>query len=195
MPKMNLWVAFSLIAAFILLCPIFLTIYLYTDLRSRKSWFAFYVLRYIKLHGGYAALYRAGVAFHLTNKKAVLLPYKEMLGANKKFRITRGFRMLAYSHVFEAGSRENAAGALALSALMQSGTAVACGVLRKRKKCRSFKADTLFYTDADVLKLSQRVVLVFNLFIVLAAAAKLLLRKILEVVAAYEQNKQKQKSK
>lgn len=182
------------LAAFVLLCPIFFTIYLYTDLREKKCWFAFYVLRVIKLHGGYAQPYRGGIAFHLTNKKAVLLPYAEMRGADRKFRILRGFRMLAYSQVFEIGSKEEAATAIAAAALVQCGSAVAGCVLRTKKKCRSFKADILLHEGKDVLKVSQRVILVFNLLFLMLAAGKLLLRKIMERFSQYEKIRKKQKS-
>lgn len=177
-----------------MVCPIFFTIYLYTDVRTKKCSFAFYVLHFIRLHGGYAQPYRGGVAFHLSDRKAVLLPLREMLGADKKFRILRGFRLFAYSHVFEVGSANSPEKALLLAALVQSGSAVACGFVCSRRKCRSFKSDVLLHEGSDVLKLSQRAILIFNLLLLFSAAVKLLLRKIIEGIKEYERNRKKQKS-
>ena len=186
------WAVGLLLAAFVLFCPIFLTIYLVTDLRRKRCWFAFYILRHVKLHGGYAAPYRSGIAFHLTDKKAVLLPYAEIVSAKGKFQITRGFRVFAYSQVFETGSAAYFGSALLLAAAVQNAAVLLRGVLRTKKKCRRFCGDALLHRDADVLQLSQRIVLGFNLFILLLAGAKLLLRKLMEERKAYGRKRQKQ---
>lgn len=192
---MNEWIIAAAAAAFTLLCPIFFTIYLFTDLHEKKCCFAFYVLRFIKLHGGYAQPYHGGIAFHLTDKKAFLLPFGEMISANKRFRILRGFRLLAYSHVVEIGSAADPGKALILATLAQGGSAAAGAAVKACRKCRSFKSDVLLHQGHDVAKISQRTILVFNLLLLLCAAWKLFLRKILEWSAEHEKNRKKTESK
>ncbi|MFQ7036068.1 MAG: hypothetical protein ACLRTQ_10580 [Candidatus Borkfalkia sp.] len=53
-------------------------------------------------------MYKEGIAFHLTKKKAVLLPYKELGNTRKKFEITDGFQV--YSYHRRNGNRENVGG-------------------------------------------------------------------------------------
>ena len=79
------------VLAAVLLLPIVLSIHLYLDVGEKKLYFGVYVLRVIKLFGGYAAPVRGGVAVHLSRRKAVLLPYAELFAAGKKFEIARCF--------------------------------------------------------------------------------------------------------
>ena len=182
---MSVWIVAAIVALFVLLCPIYFTVYLFTDLQKKKSYFAFYVLHYIKIHGGYAGLYHGGVALHLTDRKALLLPFREMFSAKSRFHITSGFRMLAYSHVLEVGSKNVPGGAIMVAAAAQSGAAIASGILRRKRHCRSFKSDVLLHAEQDVLKLSQRIIFVFNVLVLLFVVGKLLLNKFMEVCAEH----------
>ena len=67
-----------------LLFPVFVNIYLYGDKADGKLGFAFYLFGTFRILSGYAALYTGGIALHLTDKKAILLSYKEILSARKK---------------------------------------------------------------------------------------------------------------
>ena len=169
-----------LAGAIVLLCPVFLSAQLFLDAGAKKCYFSFYLMRLIKVYGGYATLYDRGIAFHLTKRKAVLLPYAEILDTRKKFEITRGFYILAYSHVAEIGRRADPAAALALCAGLQIASGFMAGYVFHRKKCASFKTDVLMHEDKDCLKVSVRAVLPFNLLIVAIAALKIALRKLLE---------------
>jgi hypothetical protein len=59
---------------------------------NRKK-FAFSVRLYgnIKLIGGYITTYKGGVALHISQKKAILIPYKEMNNERKKFSFFNPF--------------------------------------------------------------------------------------------------------
>lgn len=172
--------AAALGAAVVLLCPVFLGVQVFLDAGAKKCYFSLYLFRVVKVYGGYATLYDRGIAFHLTRRKAVLLPYAEIVDTRKKFELWRGFRLLAYSQVIEAGRRSDPASALALCACVQAAASLAAGYLFTEKKCASFKADVLLYERESCLKASVRAVFVFCLAIVLLTAAKLVLRKIWE---------------
>lgn len=162
-----------------LLFPVFLNINLFIDLHSRKLYFAFYVLHFIKIYGGYATLYDEGIAFHLTKNKAALLPYREIINSGQKFEITQGFYVLAYSHTFEIGTEDASVG-VTFSALVQIVSAIVAGYIFSGRKCASFKTDLILYANKKCLKASGRVVLVFNFLILFIAAFKIFLQKILE---------------
>ena len=176
---MNYIIAASAAALVFMLFPVFLSVNVFADIRARRMYFSFYILRMIKVYGGYATLYDEGIAFHLTKNKAVLLPYREILSSGKKFAITRGFYVFAYSHTLEIGS-ENVSAAIALSALSQVACGIAAGYVFSSKKCASFKTDLIVYPGEGCCKASARIVLVFNFLILSVAAFKLFLRKILE---------------
>ena len=129
-----------------LLFPVFLNVNIFVDVHARKMYFSFYVLRLIKIYGGYATLYDEGIAFHLTKNKAVLLPYREIINTRQKFEITRGFYVFAYSHTLEVGT-EDASRAVTLSALAQIVSGIVAGYIFSERKCVSFKTDLILYAN------------------------------------------------
>ena len=188
----SVWIALAAATIF-LLAPIFLNVDLFIDLKEKKGYFSFYLMRLIKIYGGYATLYDRGIAFHLTNGKAVLLPYNEVVDTRKKFEITRGFYILTYRHVAEIGSENNLAAALMTCAALQAAGACVAGLVFRAGKCTSFRTDVLLHANVGCIKLSLSAILVFNLAILFLAAAKIALRKILEKIENHEHKKARAK--
>lgn len=169
------------VLAAVLLLPIVLSIHLYLDVGEKKLYFGVYVLRVIKLFGGYAAPVRGGVAVHLSRRKAVLLPYAELFAAGKKFEIARGFAVADAAVLLEIGREEQPALALFAAAAARIAACIGAAYLRAHKRnVGGLHADVLLCVGEDRLKGSGRILLAFNLAVLIAAAVKLLLRKIME---------------
>lgn len=188
---------FSLLSAIVqILFPLFLSIHLYADIKERKLYFSLYILRIFKVYGGYATLYDGGIAFHLTKNRAALLPYSEIVNAsnNLDFKISRGFYIYAFSSIAEIGAKSEPAAAVLAAALIQIVSGFAAGYVFSRKKCTSFKSDVILYEGSDNIKISVRIILVFNFLVVIMAALKILLQTITEKIHEYKRNREKQKS-
>ena len=188
---------FSLLSAIVqILFPLFLSIHLYADIKERKLYFSLYILRIFKVYGGYATLYDGGIAFHLTKNRAALLPYSEIVNAsnNLDFKISRGFYIYAFSSIAEIGAKSEPAAAVLAAALIQIVSGFAAGYVFSRKKCASFKSDVVLYEGSDKVKISVRIILVFNFLVVIMAALKILLQTITEKIHEYKRNREKQKS-
>lgn len=184
---MEVWVSVAVGAFVFLLFPIFVRINVFADAADRKLYFSLYLLRIFKLYGGYMTFGKEGLTFHLTDKKAVLLPYREMVDTRKKFEITKGFLVLKYGQVAEIGISENAAlGVLVVSAVNII-TGVWAGYLAANKNCGACTGDIILHEDRNCLKFSLSATVMFNFAILLLAGAKILLRKIAEAV--YEKRK------
>lgn len=188
---------FSLLSAIVqILFPLFLSIHLYADIKERKLYFSLYILRIFKVYGGYATLYDGGIAFHLTKNRAALLPYSEIVNAsnNLDFKISRGFYIYAFSSIAEIGTKSEPAAAVLAASLIQIVSGFAAGYVFSRKKCASFKSDVILYEGSDNIKISVRIILVFNFLVVIMAALKILLQTITEKIHEYKRNREKQKS-
>ena len=159
-------------------------------------YFSLYILRIFKVYGGYATLYDEGIAFHLTKKRAVLLPFSEMLDARNKFefKLTRGFYLYAFSGVTEIGAESEPAAAILAASVLQIAAGIAAGTVAKRKKSASFKNDVILYTNNDRIKISIRIILVFNFLAVISAAVKIILQSIVGKINESKRNRSKQKS-
>ena len=194
---MSSFLLFSVLAAaLLLLFPVFLHVIAYADITRRKMYFSLYILRVFKVYGGYATLYSEGIAFHLTDKKAVLLPYSEMLEARNKFgfKVTRGFYLYGFSSVSEIGARSEPAAAVLAAAFLQAAGAIAAETVGRRKKCTSFKNDIILYADRDCLRVSLRIILMFSFLAVMLAAVKIILQTCVGKIHEYKHNRTKQKS-
>lgn len=182
----NVSILAVLLSAIVLLFPIFLNVNFFIDLQDKKGWFSLYVLHSIKIYGGYATLYKEGIAFHLTDRKAILLPYSEMINTRQKFEITRGFRLLTYSHVLEIGSSEDDAYVFAAAALLRVLSDAFGTFCLKGKNCESYHGDIVVRCGQSSAKASVHFVLLFNLAILLMAAGKIVLGKIMEKKKEHE---------
>lgn len=162
----------------ILLFPVYVDVYLYADRRDAKLGFALYLYDCVRILGGYARPYPAGVAFHLSEKRAFLLPYREMLSARKNFEITKGFSVCRYRQVIELGGAENAAGALMAGALLGKTADVLFADVRRRSDA-VLASDILVNMGRQGGRVAVNVTVVFDLLIVLIAVGKLILEKVL----------------
>ena len=87
--------------------PVFVYIDFYLDAASNRGWFSLSAYHRLRLMKGYAQLKQDGILFHLTKKKAYLLPFSEMASARKKFEITKGFQPWRFHQVLELGGADD----------------------------------------------------------------------------------------
>lgn len=121
------------------LFPVFIRVNIYIDILEKKVYYAFYMFRFFKIYGGYMTIYQEGVAFHLSDTKAVLLPYSEMVDTRKKFEIAKGFLLLHYSQVSEIGLKENLAYASMISIFLQIVSGIFAGYVMNKKIAMSLQ--------------------------------------------------------
>ena len=160
----------SLFIAAILFFPIYLETDCHYDMNRKKFAFALFAYKKIKLLGGYATTYQGGVALHLSEKKAVLLDYSEMEGQRKKFSFTKTFKVKALELTMETGA-EYLLGVAAAQTVLR----VLFFLMRgDKEKIRN----NLWLTDGDILRVSLRLTVFFNAFILLKSFLKFLKEKI-----------------
>lgn len=181
-----MWIIFSFFAVLVfLLFPVFIRINIFADIAKRKIYYSVYFLRVLKLYGGYMTFGKTGAAFHLSDKNAVLLPYRDMVDTRKKFEITKGFLVLKYRQVAEIGIEENAALAVLAATLADVATGIFVGYLVNERNCTNCSGDVILHQGKNCCKISVSTTIMFNFAILLLAGIKIVLRKIAEV--AYEQ--------
>lgn len=154
----------------LLFIPIFLETDAHYDMNRRKFTFAVYLYKFIKLIGGYASTYQGGIALHVSEKKAILIPYAQMNNERKKFSFLKTFRLRSLILTTETGAEY----------LLP--TSLAHGILRtyffiiggRKERIEN----NLWLTDGDVLRISFHCVFFFNLFILLCNFIKFLKEKL-----------------
>ncbi len=159
------------------LFPLFLYIDIYLDVRENRAWFVLSFYKYFRVLGGYGEVRQDGLAFHITKKFAVLLPYEKMADTRKKFEVTKGFQLYRFHQLLETGGADSVYGVMLAAAIQATGGAV-FSVLRTRHPFLSLKNGTVL-TETTQLKLTLRTVAVFNGLVMTVAISKKILEAIL----------------
>ena len=165
----RLFFFFGIILA-VLFFPVYLETDAHYDLNRRKLGFAVYAYKRIPSIGGYISTYRGGIAFHVSKKKAILVPYKQMDSERKKFSFFKTFHVKSFNLTTESGAEYLFA------------TAVAHMVLRMLFFIKGGKKEAvennLWLTDGDVIRISLNVLFYFNLYVLLKSFIKFCKEKI-----------------
>ncbi|MGN0822244.1 MAG: hypothetical protein ACI4NG_00570 [Candidatus Gallimonas sp.] len=159
------------------LFPVFVYLDAYGNVQENKCWFSIGIYKYFKLAGGYAQIRKEGIVFHLSKKKAVIVPYADMTATRKKFEITKGFQLYRFHQIVEAGLVNEPAG-ITVAAAIQALSAQVFSVLQTTHPFISLKNSTLLSEERG-LKVTVQAVAVFNGLVLSVAFAKKLLEAFL----------------
>ncbi len=159
------------------LFPIFVYVDGYVDVFENKCWFSISFYRFFRVYGGYFQLAQDGIVFHLSKKKAIFLPYKEMSGARKKFEVTKGFQLWRFHQIVETGGAQKIYGVV-IASLMQSVSGAVFSALQTRHPFLSLRSSTLL-TEENTLKISLQAATVFNGLVLTIAIMKKVLEGII----------------
>ena len=164
------------VGMFFYLFPIFVYIDGYLDVAENKFWFSISLFRFFRVFGGYLQIKKEGLVFHLTKKKAILIPFKQMGATRKKFEITQGFQLWRFHQNVETGGANRLSGIM-IAALLQSASGAVFSAMQTMHPFLSLKSG-LILTEQNVLKITVQTAFVFNGLVISIATTK----KTLEVI-------------
>ncbi len=171
MSRLFFWLAVCVFAlSFLLFFPIVLEGDAHCDVNRKKLGFAVYLYKFLKIVGGYVDTYTGGIAVHVSEKKAFLIPYKQLNSERKRFSFVKTFRLIAFRLNTETGAEYILPVSLGQTVLRAYFFAMG----GNREKIEN----NLWLTDGDVLRISLNCVIYFNLYIVLKNLFKFLKEKI-----------------
>ena len=173
----ELFIYSTFIGTLLFLFPVFVYAEAYVDIRENKCWFALSLFKFIKVFDGYAQVKKEGLVFHITEKKALILQYKQMAPMRKKFEVTKGFQLYRFHQIVETGGEGSPAG-IFIAATLQSVGAQIFSVMQTLHPFLSLKSGVLL-TETPNLKITLQTVTVFNGLILSIAFGKKLLEAFL----------------
>ncbi len=160
------------------LFPIFVCLDAYVDAAENKCWFALSLFKYLKVFGGYLQIKKEGIVFHITEKKAVILPFRQIAPMRKKFEITKGFQLYRFHQIVETGGEGKPSG-IFLAAALQAASGQIFSVMNARHPFLSLKNGVLL-NENTALKVTLQATTVFNGLILSIAVGKKLLEAFLK---------------
>lgn len=138
----------------LLFLPIVVSIDCHFDLSARRLFFGARLYGRLLLAGGYVQPRKQEVAIHLSEKKALLLPYGQMIASRPNFKLLHGIRVTSVCGVVETGPVSIAA--LMFAAVLRSASSAA-GAILKRKGCRIRNDVLISETDRFLITLRGNV--------------------------------------
>ncbi len=153
----------------LLFFPVYLETDAHYDMNGRKFAFSINAYKVFKIIGGYIATYPGGLALHISQKKAILIPYSQVNSERKRFSVLRTFRLKTLQITTETGAEY----LLPVSLAQVLFRAIFLYMGGKKEKLEN----NLWLTDGDVLRVSVNFIIRFNLFIILRNFLKFLKEK------------------
>ena len=153
----------------VLFFPIFISGDLHLDFKRKKYAFCLKLYQKIKIIGGYATVYSEGIALHVSDKKAILMPYKELNSKRKRISFIKTFELVSIKATIEAPFYSG----IPLS-LFHRFFNIAKKIDYRLNKC-NFQ---VWISEKENLKISAKCTMFFNIYILLADLLEFLWRKI-----------------
>lgn len=158
------------IVSILLFLPVLINGSFHYDMNRKK--YAFVIRLYaIKIISGYITVYPGGIAVHLSNKKALVFPYKSMNDDKKRFSFMKNFRLLRFKLTTETGAEY-------LFPVWITSKFITAYLSKKAYFLQEINTD-IWLTDGDVLRVSGQWLVFFNLFIIIKNLFIFLKEKIL----------------
>ncbi len=161
---------FAVVLLVLLFFPIYVDLSACYDMNGRKCAFSVRIYKLVKLVGGYIATYKGGLAVHISEQKAILVPYSDLDNERKRFSIMRAFRLKTLNVTLETGTQY-------LLPIMLAQNIFHVYFLTNGGKKEKLKSD-LWLRQRDMLRITLNFMIRFNLFIILRSIFKYVKEKI-----------------
>ncbi len=169
------YIVFAALLAGIL--PIFADLYLFYDKNIKKFFFLFTLYR-VPIFGGYGEKIQGGFVLHISDKKAVILPYSSIAGMRSQFNLRKDYYFRKLFLLTECGSKNAPFIPFFYAFSANILTKIVGAVSQTTGGETQIKNNTIVYEDDSVFKISFRLNAVFNLITVFITLIKIILRKL-----------------
>lgn len=177
----------SVIIFFILIFPILLNINLIFSAKNKKIYFCVSLFGLIKIFGGYIKLVREGIALHYSENKAIIIPYKNIIGIRKKVKPIKDYHFISINSLIELDTESFIENKVILSYLYVTHNELVCNILSEVKPYLRLKNNVCLYTQKDLFNIYLKSYTIFNILMILLSIIKISLEKI---IYAFSRKKQ-----
>lgn len=162
---------------FVLLFPLSVRFDVFFDKSAAKMYFSVTLYGKLKIVGGYAEIIKEGIAMHLTDKKAVILPFAS-LDMRKQFSLTKDYRVYSFYVISELGNNCSAVAPFMFAAAENAIAKTFFAVMNYFKPRLKLENDVLLYEEKNVFKLNAGLTVVFNLLTLMITFIKIIIGKL-----------------
>lgn len=165
-----------------LIFPLFLSIDLAYTGENAKLYFGVRLFGFIKVLSGYAEKIKEGFAFHLSEKKAYIISYKDLTGAKESIKPFMDYHFIKIRTVIETGNTDGVAYPLAAAFVSSYINGFVCRIFAHKKPYLVLDNSFNVYLDRDVFNVFLKTDFVFNLIMVVSSVIKIITEKIIYAI-------------
>ena len=178
----------------LIIFPVFLNINIYYSKIKNKVYFKIKLFNFIKILKGYVERIEEGFVFHISSKKAIILPYKNILGMRKKIKPLKDYNIIKFNLTINYGNNKNLFNALVISSFFQILNNNILKILCVNKKHVKINNQINIYEDKNLFNIKCRASVIFNILMVLISIIKIIMEKFFYALKSITNRKQQNKS-
>ena len=125
-----------------------------------------------------AKIFPKGLAINITNKKTILIPFTKLFDARKKFEPLKDYHFIKFNFELEIGSEENAPQTLFFAHNVNTFFNYFHWFLTFYKPHVKIDNNVKIHLDKNEFKIRAKLVIVFNLLMILLSLIKIIMEKI-----------------
>ena len=167
---------------FILFCPILFNINLHFNIKNKKLYAGIHLYKVIKIFGGTLELKKGGILIKYGKKEALLNYFEAFKKNTANLKILKGFDLIKIHLVTECGIQDDTIKALTLVSFVHILKNIVFSVLRTFNSALSLKGVEILEQNRDVFTLTAGIKYVFNLFLLILAFLKIILKGVINYV-------------
>lgn len=167
----------SIIIFSILIFPLFLNIDVYFSHSAKKLFFGLDLFGFIKFLSGYAQLANDGIVLHLSDKKAVIIFYKNITVMGKSVKPLRDYHIIKTDLNIEIGSENSFLAATAAAYTIKFFSDIFGFHVYNAKPYVRFNDNIKVY-EKDMFNIYAEFTVLFNTLMIIISLIKILTEKI-----------------
>lgn len=182
----------SIVIFITLIFPIFINLDACFIKERSKIYYKISLFYIINILNGYIELIEEGIIIHLNKFKAVIIPYKNLLGMRKKFKPLKDYHFLRFNSILELGGENDLMNSFSIGYVYNYIFQYVNWFLYHQKPYVKLNNKTIIYKDDNRLNYYCNITVILNLLMILISVIKILMEKILYAIRnKTKQNKQR----
>lgn len=166
----------TLILFAFIIFPLFINVNIYFDKNLSKLFFSFSFLSIIRI-GGYVEKISEGIAIHYSNKRAIIIDYKNLFKIKNKIKPLNDYHFIKFKSTIEIGGKNDVLNFVYLGFLINYIENVFEWFIYNKKPYVKLNNNVNVYTNEEVFKIYINVQILFNLLMVIISVIKILVGK------------------
>lgn len=165
----------------------FLNVKLFFNKELKQLFFVINLFN-LKIFGGYAQIVSDGIVIHLTKYYAIIIPFKSLLGINKKVKPLKDYHVIKFNCVIDTGNNNETLKSLSYIYTTQFLFEKFKWYIKNKKPYVRLKQEINLYEGKNLLNVSLNTTVIFNFLMIILSVLKISVGKVIYAIRRKKQS-------